>query len=152
MKRSPGEEQILTNLGPSKFSGEGFLGDDNRSLEEVIASDLRALEASGLTNKQLVEALRDVYDRAIEAYGAAIEIAPDVTAAYYESRGKIPCPFRGHGAFEKGEVVLMDLSTDQSLSITSLSIHLIERHDFFQGIGAPYRIDPKMVAEMLNLL
>jgi len=152
MKRSPVEEQILTNLGPSKFSGEGFLGEDNRSLEEIIASDLRVLEASGLTKEQLVEALCDVYNRAKEAFGAAIEVASDVTAAYYESRGRIPCPFRGHGTFEKGEVVLVNLSTDQSLSVTSLSIHLIERHDFFQGVGAPYRIDPKMAAEMLNLL
>ena len=67
-------------------------------------------------------------------------------------RGRLPCPFRGHGTFEKGEVVLVNLSTDRSLSVTSLSIHLVERHDFFQGVGALYRIDPQVAAEMLNLL
>jgi len=151
MKRSPDEEHLRTNLGPSKFSAEGFLGHDDRPLEEIIASDLRSLEELGATRGQLVYTLRDVYNKAKEAFGAEIHVAPDVTAVYYEARGRVPSPFRGDGTFEKGEVMVRNVQNNQSLLVTNLSIHLIEKHGFFQGKGARYRIDPGTAVEMLDM-
>ena len=151
MKRSPDEEKLWRDLGSSEFSAEGFLGHDDRPVDEIISADLRSLEALGATKQQLVHALGDVYDRAKGAFGAEVNIAPDVTAVYYESRGRIPSPFRGDGTFEKGEAILTNLRSSQSLIVTSLSIHLIEHHDFFQGKGARYRIDPKVAIEILGI-
>lgn len=151
MKRSPDEEHLRMNLGPSKFSAEGFLGHDDRSLEEIVASDLRSLEELGATKGQLVHTLRDVYNKAKEAFGAEIHVAPDVTAVYYESRGRVPSPFRGDGTFEKGEVMLRNAQNSQSLLVTNLSIHLIEKHGFFQGKGTRYRIDPRIAVEMFDI-
>jgi hypothetical protein len=151
MKRSPHEEQLWRNLGPSKFSAEGFLGHDDRPLDEIISADLRLLEELGIAKGQLVHTLRDVYNRARGAFGAEVSVAPDVTATYYESRGSIPSPFRGDGTFEKGEVVVTSARTGQSLVITSLSIHLIDRHDFFQGRGARHRIDPDVAIDILRI-
>ena len=133
MKRSPDAEKLWRNLGPSKFSAEGFLGHGDRPLEEIISTDLRSLEALGATKQQLVNALRDAYNKAKAAFGAEVNMTPDVTAVYYESRGTIPSPFRGDGTFEKGEAVLTNVKNNQSLIVTSLSIHLIEHTRFLPG-------------------
>ena len=151
MKRSPDEAYLWSNLGPSKFSAEGFLGADDRSPDEIMAADLRSLEELGITKQQLVSALRDAYNRASDALGAEVNVTPHASAVYYESRGRVPSPFRGDGTFEKGEVVVTDTQRNQSLIITRLSIHLIEKHDFFQGRGARHRIDPKVAVEVLGI-
>ena len=127
------------------------MGHDDRPLDEIVSADLRSLRMLGVAKQQVVHALRDVYNKAKEALGAEVNITPDVTAVYYESRGRIPSPFRGDGTFEKGEVVVRNIRSNQTLIVTSLSIHLIENHGFFQGQGARHRIDPKAVVELLNV-
>jgi hypothetical protein len=149
MKQSPGDQNLEQRLRASKFSGEGFLGTDERPLDEIIADDQRLLDMHDIDKDALLQALRDAYRRARESLGAAIEIKPAVTARYYESRGKIPSPFRGDGVFEKGEAEITDASTGQSLHVTPLGLALIEKHGFFQGRGSRYRIEPDLAASML---
>ncbi|MBN1269887.1 MAG: hypothetical protein JXB04_09880 [Kiritimatiellae bacterium] len=151
MKRSPMEDALISNLGPSKFSGEGFLGDDARPLDEILAEDLRALEAAGVTVAQVVAALKEAYEMARAGLGAEVEIRTGVKAVFHESMGRIPSPFRGDGVFEKGEAVVTEKATGRSLVITRLGIALIEKHVFFQGRGCRYRIDPGAAVELLGL-
>lgn len=63
MKRSPQDQKFIHNLEPSKFSKEGFFGTDTRSLEEIIADDLRVLMDSGVTKQSLVKEMKEVYQR-----------------------------------------------------------------------------------------
>ncbi len=143
MKRSPEESDLLKNFGPSKFSAGGFLGEDPRSPEEIVTVDARALERAGTDRETVARALGEIFDRAREALGAEIEIMPGVRARYYESRGRIPSPFRGEGAFEKGEVAVRGFPGYGEMILTRLSIHLIKTHSFFQGKGQRYRIEPE---------
>ncbi len=149
MKQSPSDQNLEQRLRASKFSGGGFLGDDDRPFNEIIADDQRRLEATGVEKQRLVAKLRDIYAEAQQAYGGAVEIKPGVTAAYYESRGKIPSPFRGDGVFPKGEVEVQEASSGQTLHITPLGIALIEKHDFYQGKGNRYRIDPELAVRLV---
>jgi hypothetical protein len=151
MKRSPEEKQLRERLSPSKFSGEGFLGGDDRPVDEIISADLRILEEMGVTREELVSALRKAYAEAESAFGAAVEYRPGITAVHFESRGWIPSPFRGEGRFRKGEVLVTNHRTGSTILITPLSIHLIEAHGFFQGRGARYRLDPERTVETLEL-
>lgn len=152
MKLSPLEQKLIHNLGPSKFSKEGFLGTDTRSLEEIISDDLYTLKKAGVSKEVLVQTLKDAYQKAKEAFGAEVEITKNVKTVFHESRGRIPSPFCRDGLFEKGEAVVVDHASNLSLVITSLGINLIEKHDFFQGRGCRFRIDPLVAIKIFRLL
>ncbi|MFC1669219.1 hypothetical protein ACFL20_02425 [Spirochaetota bacterium] len=149
MKKSPKDSELYDNLQPSKFTGDGFLGTDTRPVAEIIASDKRKLEELGLDNEGLSAKLDDAFIKAQEALGAEVQIKQGVSAVYYESRGRIPSPFKGEGTFEKGEVVITEINTGERIIITRLSIHLIEKHGFFQGAGSRYRLDPGKAVKLL---
>lgn len=149
MKQSPADSELHKRLQASKFSGEGFLGSDDRPLDEIITEDRRAQEETGVSKSDLVSALKNVFAEARNAQEDEITLSEGITARYYESRGKIPSPFRGDGVYEKGEVEVSEKSTGRTLHITSLGIALIEKHDFYQGIGSYYRMSPVAIVEML---
>lgn len=151
MKQSPSEKDLAKNLGPSKFSAEGFLGNDQRPVDEIIADDMRTLDRMGLSLDQIGRALRAAYEAARNSFGAQEEIRPGVIAVFHEARGRIPSPFRDGTTFEKGEVVVKDRASGQELVLTSLGIALIERYGFFQGKGSRYRIDPAVAVQVLGL-
>lgn len=151
MKQSPSEKNLRRNLGPSKFSAEGFLGQDLRPVDEIVADDLRALERSGVSLADLLGALRHAYETARQALGAEVEIRPGVTSVFYESRGRIPSPFRNGRSYEKGEAVVTDHASGRKMVLTDLGLALIERHGFFQGRGSRYRIEPAEAIEVLGL-
>lgn len=151
MKRTPSEDELMDRLGPSKFSAAGFLGTDHRPVSEIIADDLRTLEQAGVTVEKLVAVLSEAYRKAREAMGAEVQAAPGVTAVFHESMGRIPSPFRGDGVFEKGDAVLTHDASGQSLVVTRLGLALIEAHQFFQGRGSRYRVDPSVAIRMFGL-
>ncbi len=151
MKRSPFEKEVMTSLGPSRFSGEGFLGTDARSPEEIASEDSGRLRKRGVTRESLATALKQAYQKARDAFGGEVVIRTGVTAVFHESMGRVPSPFPGEGVFEKGEAVVTERKTGARLIITQLSLHLIEKHGFFQGVGSRYRIDPDRAIDMLGL-
>jgi hypothetical protein len=151
MKRTPEQDALLSRLGASKFSGEGFLGTDHRPVEDIIADDMRTLEHLDVSLEDLAAALHDAYEKTRHNLGAQTEIRPGINGVFYESMGRIPSPFRGDGVFEKGEAVLKDEESGEQLIITSLGIALIEKHGFFQGHGSRYRIDPAKAVQLLGL-
>ncbi|WP_051617096.1 hypothetical protein [Desulfonatronovibrio hydrogenovorans] len=148
MKRAPQEQSTLECLESSRFSAPGFLGNDPREIEEIISADARTLASHELDRETLAGKLESIYLEAGRKLGAPVEIAPGISAAYLECRGRIPSPFPGEGTFAKSpvKVTFMD---GGFFYITPLSIHLIRRHGFFQGKGSPFRIDPEIVAHIL---
>ena len=152
MKETPEDKSLEDRLGASKFSGEGFLGTDHRTVDEIVADDLRTLERLDLPKERLLAALRDIFDKARAELGGEVAVRPGVTAAAHESMGRIPSPFRGDGVFEKGDVVVTNSLTGESLILTSLGLSMIEKHGFFQGHGSRYRIDPERAATLFGLI
>jgi hypothetical protein len=137
-----------SRLAASALSAEGFLGSDTRPFERIIADDAKAIESAGISLSALAAALEQVYCKARDNLGAPLQVRSGVRAVFYESMGRIPSPF-GDGFFEKGEAVVADEQGTEKLIITSLSIHLIRKHGFFQGKGSRYRIDPVAAAKLL---
>jgi hypothetical protein len=150
MKQPPDDRQ--KNFAASKFSGDGFMGSDQRPLDEIIADDERTIEQTAFSRDALAAALETAYMKTRNALGAVVAIAPDVTGTFEESRGRIPCPFRGCGVFEKGEAIISSSEAPVPLIITSLGIHLIKNHGFFQGRGSRFRIDPVEAAKILGVI
>jgi hypothetical protein len=139
-------------LGPSKYSSQGYLGNDERKPEEIIKDDLATLERLRVSKNDLVAALRKAYVTAERTLGNPVEISAGITAVHHEARGRIPSPFPEDGALPKGEAVVSDFKSGESITITPLSIVLIEKHDFFQGKGSPFRIDPEVAGRILRLI
>lgn len=150
MKESPRDQALEQRLSASKFSGDGFLGTDRRPLTQIIAADQRTLEQLGVDKQTLLAALHDAFKKARAALGGEVDIRPGITARAHESMGRIPSPFRGDGVFEKGDVVITSADGEE-LVLTALGLALIERHDFYQGHGSRYRIDPVRAVNLLGL-
>ncbi len=149
MKQAPSEKNLHDRLKPSKFSAEGFLGHDTRTVDEIVAADKRKIEENGINPEHLNEVLRHTFNTALEAFGGEVEIREGVTAVFHESMGRIPSPFRGEGVFEKGEATVL-VNGSAKFRITRLGLHLISKHLFFQGEGSPYRIDPVEAYRILS--
>ncbi|WP_051822693.1 hypothetical protein [Desulfonatronum thiodismutans] len=150
-RRSPLEAQLYSHLGPSRFSALGFLGQDARDFEDILADDARTLDRLGVSRERLVQGLREVYERALQAGGDPVRAGTGSFAECLECRGRVPSPFPGEGTFAKHQVRVFRDDGTETLVITSLALHLIERHGFFQGIGSPFRIDPAQAASVLGL-
>ncbi len=151
MKQAPQQREISKRFLPSKTSGDGYMGNDQRSVDQIITDDAATLERLGITRESLADALESAYLKVRNSMVGEIEIRPGLIAQYHEARGKIPSPFPREGSFEKGDVVLSGKDGEQ-ITVTRLAIHLIRNHGFFQGQGAPFRIEPEKAARMLGLI
>jgi hypothetical protein len=151
MKPNQKNSSLKDLLGPSKFSSRGYLGTDARAPEDIIKDDLKTLERIGIDKKKLVAVLKEAYGAAEKALGNPVELSLGVIAVHHEARGRIPSPFSEDGTLPKGEAVVSDKNSGETFTITPLSIVLIERHNFFQGKGSPYRIDPEVVIKLLGI-
>ena len=148
MKLTPEEMRIVERMAPGVLAGEGFLGQDRRSLREIIETDNAAVEKANLTHEQIARWLERVLHAAASELGRAVQIDRDHTAVYRESMGPIPCPWGGCGLFPKGEVELVNQRTCKTLHFTPLSVHLIAHHGFYQGRRARYRLEVEDLAEL----
>lgn len=145
MKQSPQDRLQQERLLASRFSAAGFMGHDQRGLEQVIASDRTLLQKLAVDAASLARRLGSIDDRARSSLGMPVEIAPGITARHYEAMGRIPSPFPGDGVFPKGETRI-EWSDGRCLRVTRLGLALIEKYGFFQGQGSPYRIDPELAS------
>lgn len=148
MKQAPQDKRVMECLRPSKFSATGFMGDDPRDLEEVIADDSALLEKLDISRQTIVQTLETIFNAAANELGDPVTIAKEITAEYIPCRGKIPSPFAGEGAYAKNMVKVISGKEDVEFYITPLSIHLIEKHGFFQGKGSFFRLEPEYIARL----
>lgn len=132
----------VNRFAPSRFSGDGFTGNDKRSIDEIIAADGETLKMFGVTCGQLAQKLTVLFDKAEMVSGDTVTVCAGVEAVHFEARGKLPCPYRCSGAFLKGEVAVSEVPGKRTAILTRLGIHLIGQHGFFEGIGSRYRLDP----------
>ena len=123
------------------------MGADSRTVEEIVAEDAQTLERLSLSAATVAKRLRWADQKARAALGAPVALAPGIEARHYESMGRVPSPFRGDGVFPKGETRIV-WDDGRQVRATALGIALIERHGFFQGRGAPYRIEPEQAATL----
>jgi len=152
MKRTPEQQRIVERMGPGVLSREGFLGDDRRSLQEILDADGSAVESMGLTHAEIADALDVACRAAMDALGAPAHLpGTHLVAEYHDAMGRIASPWPEGRTFPKGEVVLADTATGESVAFTPLSVDMIREHGFYQGRGSPYRLEPAKLARVLGL-
>lgn len=141
MKQDPSEYAVRERMQPGVLSLTGFLGSDTRNLGDIIAADLAEVEAAGVSPSALADLLDELHAAADAALGSPRSVfGGQVTVQLVEVRGRIPCPFGcGHRAHK---AVIEVRSGDLEFRFTPLHAHLVRQHAFFQGRGAPFRLEP----------
>ncbi len=148
MKQSPQDDNLEQMLRSTKLAAEGFLGADARSLAEIIEADLSDLARTGLSPAQLADRMQFFTDLATPRLGLP------VTHENWEIRvvdypGKLICPFPHPGQYAKRVTTLKKRNPPSEIFWSDLNIHLIRDHAFFEGKGSFFRLEPKLLAQIL---
>lgn len=149
MKQSPDEKKLEEQLRSSIIAAGGFLGTDQRSLDEIIDSDLNDLTELGISIINVVRRMNHITNIAIPALGNWAQVDHKLEARVDEAKGSIICPWPHPAAFAKRITYVKNRQTQEIFKWTDLNIHLIEKHNFFEGKGAPYRIEPKELVKFI---
>lgn len=150
MKENPIDSRLRHDMKEGALVKEGFLGDDARPLAEIVEGDEAELQAAGLSAAQLAEAMRSLTKKGMENMGLPIQV-DGYTVTVEEYMGRMGCPFK-HAAREAKRNTRAINAQGKLMDWTDMSIHLIEAHGFFQGVGSAYRLEPLELAEFLGLL
>jgi len=149
MKESPQRKKLEELLRSSKLVIGGFLGDDRRTLSEIIDSDSAELARAGLTAEQLAERMQQITNTAIKGLGGWVKIDERRQAKVDEAKGSLVCPWPHPGRFAKRVTTVRLTETSRVIKWSDLNIHLIAQHGFFEGKGSNYRIEPK---DLINII
>lgn len=134
------------------LAAHGFLGEDPRSLAHIIQADGLILERLGLTGKDLAARMRFFTEQGRRYMGAQVMVDGNYMVQTEEHKGMILCPFAHNHQEQKDITALTNLSTGKTVRWSSLNIHFIDEHGFFEGRGAEFRLEPDEIAEILGLV
>lgn len=149
MKESPQIKKLEEILRSSKLVAGGFMGQDHRSVSEIIESDLAQVFRLGFTTEQIGKRMREITDAAIAAIGNFIEIDKKLQVKVDEAKGHLVCPWPHPGRFAKRVTTVRVIETNQTIKWSDLNIHLIAEHSFFEGIGSAFRVEPRELIKII---
>jgi hypothetical protein len=138
-------------MAPGAITRDGFLGDDRRPLVDILLADETAVKALDLDHPRIAARMRELRDAGMAGLGEFVEVAPHFEVRVDSVRGRLPCPFGDPGVFPKTNVTVRNRRTDRESTYTDLHIHLILAHGFYEGRGSPFRLEPKDLAEVLEI-
>lgn len=154
MKMTPELEKAQRNMQPGVITADGFLGTDTRPLPDIIAHDEETMARLGIGYEELAVKLRSLLVEGRRGLGEPVTVDGRWLVRTDEARGFLPSPF-ADGIFRKTnvEVELLENGrpTGRRIVYTALSLHLIEKHHFFEGKGSPFRLEPADAKAVLAL-
>ena len=149
MKEPPQTKKLEAVLRSSKLVAGGFMGDDPRSVSEIIDADMLELSMSGYTAEQLGSRMREITNAAIAGLENWVKIDEHREAKVDEAKGRLVCPWPHPGRFAKRVTTVRLIDSGETIKWSDLNIHLIEKHGFFEGKGSSFRIEPKKLADII---
>jgi len=152
MKETPQMKQITANMRPGVITLEGFLGTDYRSLDDIINEDDGAVSRMGLTHEEIARRMMELKQAGEAGLGEFIKVRPHFEVKVDSVRGKLPCPFSHPGIYRKTNTTVVNTKQGREITYTDLHIHMIEAHGFYEGRGSRFRLEPKELVEILEIL
>jgi hypothetical protein len=149
MKNTPEMEKLDNILRSSRIVAAGFMGPDNRDVDEIAQADTRTVEQLGYSLKQVAGRMQQITDTAKKALGVPIKIDAKLTACVDEAKGKIVCPWPHPASFDKRLTTVTDADSDMKITWSDLHIHMIAEHGFFEGLGSKMRIEPEKLIKLI---
>lgn len=144
--------KIQEQMRPGIVALLGFLGNDKRSLSEILQADEESVKRWGLSHKQLAMRMQELREAGLNGLGEFIHVPPYFEVRVDSVRGKLLCPFGDPGLHAKTNIVVRNLKSNRELTYTDLHIHLIGEHGFYEGKGFAYRLDPEDIILTLELV
>lgn len=155
-------DELERRMRPGGWSQEGFLLQE-QSLVHVMAADAAAIRQLGVTAEEIADSLERLLERG--AHGNRFRPAhiEHFRVRIIRSHKMRTCPWapkefewcrigRGVKYLTTEDFEITNTRLGESLSGTTLCIHLIRDHSFFGGPGTLYRIDPEKAVRILELL
>jgi hypothetical protein len=149
MKQPPDTQKLEKILRSSKLVAGGFMGTDPRSVSEIINDDTFELTGLKITTEKIAERMKEITNAAIPALGEWVQAGHDLEAKVEEARGWLSCPWPHPARFAKRVTYVRNSASGQNIQWSDLNIHLIEKHNFFEGKGSEFRIEPKELVEII---
>ena len=78
MVKNPKLNKVIQNLMPGEITAGGFLGDDNRSLLDIIEHDEEKMIALGLDFKEIGLHLNNLMLEGRKGLGSPIDFDPEI--------------------------------------------------------------------------
>ncbi|NMB00567.1 MAG: hypothetical protein GX971_03465 [Firmicutes bacterium] len=150
MKQGPNFRRIEENMRFGPLAAHQFLGTDSRSLADIILYDQLVLEQLSLTNQDIYERMR-YFTEQVVGDGERRVVEDKFWVEREEHKGNILCPFADNYQASKSITRVHNLELGKTVFWSDLNIHLIAYHGFYEGFGAPFRIDPLECVEVLEI-
>ncbi|MBI9101943.1 MAG: hypothetical protein JEY99_05970 [Spirochaetales bacterium] len=151
MKETPQMKVIKENMKPGVISLNGFLGEDSRTLEDIILKDQGTVRRLGLTHKDIAAKMQYFKDEGRKGLGDFVSIEPHFEVQTQSVRGKMPCPFGHPGIIQKLNITVRNKEIGEEITFTEMNIHMIDEHGFYEGKGSLFRIDPTVISRVLEI-
>ena len=136
MKQDPRLSEIEKNMRPGEISKSGFLGDDERKLVDILLDDGQAVTALNLNHKILADRMEEITAKGREGFGNPVLVDGYLEVIVEDSQEPLPVLFN-IWACPKENVKVKNIKTGESIHWTTLNIHIIREHGFYEGIGSP---------------
>jgi hypothetical protein len=153
-------EEVEARMRPGRFSQSGFLG-PGESLRDVLDADARALVELGVSARELAERLQSVLDVAVASRSTTARVERYKVRVRRYKGAQIcpfapephenPCPAGGGLRLASIDWEIRNTRNRVQVSGPGLIVHLIGAHTFFEGPQSPYRVEPRALAELLEL-
>jgi hypothetical protein len=151
---SPEYAKAQENMKPGEITSEGFLGDDERPIVEIIEADEEMMTHLGITFEDAVERMRHLMSEGRKGLEEPVTVDGTWIVRVSEARGFLASPFED-GIFRKVnadvELAPDGKQTGDRIIYTDLSLHLMEKYHFLQGKGSPFRLEPEKLKKVLQL-
>lgn len=146
-KDVPALEKIMR---PEMASDAGFLG-PNESLMEVMLEDRKTLEKYAITHLEIADLLEQVLGKK-RVYHRKIRVGNETYLVKgLCTMGSQICPICEDYARGSCNYNITKLSTGEQFQVGELLIHLIRKHQFFEGKGTSYRLDPETFIKFFGM-
>lgn len=149
MKETSKEIRIRARMMPGAITLSGFIGKDKRSLPEIVAADETELLSLQRTAEELADRMQYFTEASFNAYDGKILVEEIYEVETEVTRGKLPCPYAHGGSYRKSITRLTNTKSKVSVVWTTLNIHLIKDHHFFEGKGSSFRLEPANLVKAL---
>jgi hypothetical protein len=152
--------ELESRMQPGALSQSGFLG-KNESLKDVLDADARTMQELGITYSELADFLEKLLTPAVASkMGKAnvdnfavetklftgFQICPWTKNIHTEQ-----CMEAGGVKFGSIDWCIKNQNSGQKVCGPGIITHLIRAHHFFEGFESSHRVDPRIVAQVLEI-
>jgi hypothetical protein len=134
---------------PGAITRDGFLGKDERSIEQIIREDEDQLIRLNTSRGSIADFLQNLIDEGKNGLEGPV-ILKNWTVQIQWDRGLLPCPFGDLKLHPKITASATDRKSKRTIRFSQLTVHLIREHGFFEGKSSPYRLEPEVAVSILN--